>query len=485
MRRLADDVTDEKLEREESKAPSKPNRHAVIMRGVVTPVLGLIAVACIVLGVLNATIWRPSTEITARTEVSGTRYIITDPGVLGLVDDHVSMTVEEPDDEATVCVATGSAKDVSGWLSGASYVRVTGMSEWTTLSTTEAASQGESSESDDDVSFGDSDMWTSVECGEGSATLSVTDEDSTQIAIVDLGEDDSTATVSMNWVRQTVPDFAMPLYFAGGMCAVMAVFTATVFAMPPRKRRKRVVEGVAPATAAEGDAAGQTSGDDTGTVEAVQTTTGSMQPIASVPPRSKRRRRHARHGGGRRSAASPEQTGFQEPVVVDPHARNMVADQLAGAGAVGAAAGTAGAVAGSAASAAAAATSSVGEVASGVTSGVISGIGSAGSDTTSGAEPASQDPSTGSWTAVAGNASAVDDASAGHAEEAQTSVISQDELAAYFARLAQESQEMQAFEPPQPPESAQSSTSTTDGDAPAINWGYGVPGLNDDERRES
>lgn len=483
MRRLADDVTDEKLEREESKAPSKPNRHAVIMRGVVTPVLGLIAVACIVLGVLNATIWRPSTEITARTEVSGTRYIITDPGVLGLVDDHVSMTVEEPDDEATVCVATGSAKDVSGWLSGASYVRVTGMSEWTTLSTTEAASQGESSESDDDVSFGDSDMWTSVECGEGSATLSVTDEDSTQIAIVDLGEDDSTATVSMNWVRQTVPDFAMPLYFAGGMCAVMAVFTATVFAMPPRKRRKRVVEGVAPATAAEGDAAEQASGDDTGTVEAVQTTTGSMQPIASVPPRSKRRRRHARHGGGRRSAASPEQTGSQEPVVIDPHARNMVADQLAGAGA---AAGTAGAVAGSAASAAAAATSSVGEAASGVTSGVISGIGSAGSDTTSGMDSvASQDSSTGSWTASAGTVSAVADASAGHAEEAQTSVISQDELAAYFARLAQESQEMQAFEPPQPPESAQSSTSTTDGDAPAINWGYGVPGLNDDERRES
>lgn len=483
MRRLADDVTDEKLEREESKAPSKPNRHAVIMRGVVTPVLGLIAVACIVLGVLNATIWRPSTEITARAEVSGTRYIITDPGVLGLVDDHVSMMVEEPDDEATVCVATGSAKDVSGWLSGASYVRVTGMSEWTTLSTTEAASQGERSESDDDVSFADSDMWTSVECGDGSATLSVTDEDSTQIAIVDLGEDDSTATVSMNWVRQTVPDFAMPLYFAGGMCAVMAVFTATVFAMPPRKRRKRVVEGVAPATAAEGDAAGQTAGDDTGTVEAVQTTTGSMQPIASVPPRSKRRRRHARHGGGRRSAASPEQTGSQEPVVIDPHARNMVADQLAGAGA---AAGTAGAVAGSAASAAAAATSSIGEAASGVTSGVISGIGSAGSDTTSGAEPvASQGPSTGSWTASAGNASAVDDTSVGHAEEAQTSVISQDELAAYFARLAQESQEMQAFEPPQPPESAQSSTPTTDGDAPAINWGYGVPGLNDDERRES
>ena len=43
----------------------RPTRHAMIMRGVVTPIFGLLAVAAIVLGVLNATIWKPSSEITA------------------------------------------------------------------------------------------------------------------------------------------------------------------------------------------------------------------------------------------------------------------------------------------------------------------------------------------------------------------------------------------------------------------------------------
>ncbi|MBM6687130.1 hypothetical protein H9X89_16395, partial [Faecalicatena contorta] len=89
-----------------------------------------------VLGVLNATIWQPSREIVATATVSGTRYVVTDPGVLGLVDDRVSMTVKSKNAEATVCVAEGSMKDITGWISGNPYVRVTGLSDWTALSVT-------------------------------------------------------------------------------------------------------------------------------------------------------------------------------------------------------------------------------------------------------------------------------------------------------------------------------------------------------------
>lgn len=270
------------------------------MRGVVTPICGLIAVACIVLGVLNATIWRPSREITATASVSGTRYVVTDPGVLGLVDDTVTMTVENDDAEATVCVAEGSMKDVTGWISGNPYVRVTGLSEWDALSVADAEAQGRDMAGDGDVAFADSDMWTAVECDAGSATFRTTDKDASHVALVDLGEDDSSAELSMHWVRHNMPNFAMPFYFAGGICVVMAVLCASVFAMPPHKRRK--------AAAAEA-------------VEVVEETTG-MGPGNVVAEEAGPRRARRRHGRGRNVERADG-----EPVIVDPSTRNMVSDQ--------------------------------------------------------------------------------------------------------------------------------------------------------------
>ena len=64
------------------KGAKRPSRHAKIMRGVVTPIFGLLAVAAVVLGYMNATMWKPSTEITASATMSGSRYVVTDPNVL-------------------------------------------------------------------------------------------------------------------------------------------------------------------------------------------------------------------------------------------------------------------------------------------------------------------------------------------------------------------------------------------------------------------
>ena len=294
------------------------------MRFVVTPILGVIAVACIVLGVLNATIWKPDRDITAEASVSGTRYVVTDPGVLGLVDDAVTMTVTGGNADATVCTAIGSMKDVAGWLSGTPYVRVTGLSEWTALSTTDAEAQGESLAGDGDVAFADSDMWTSVACDTGGVTIEATDEDSSRVALVDLGEDEASADIAMQWVRQSLPNYALPFYIGGGVSAVLAVLSATVLAMPWGGRRKRETE-------------------------------------------------------------PEEQPSDGEPTIVDPAARNLVADQLES------------------------------------------------SDTAEAAADASEDASGD----VSDDASdGGDDADADVSD--QTSVISQDELMAYFARFAQE-----------------------------------------------
>lgn len=84
------------LQEEQEKPQSKvgPTRHAKIMRGIVTPIFGLLAITCIVLGVLNATIWKPSTQVSASATVTGPQYVVTDPNVLQLVDDRVTISAK-------------------------------------------------------------------------------------------------------------------------------------------------------------------------------------------------------------------------------------------------------------------------------------------------------------------------------------------------------------------------------------------------------
>ncbi|MBW3081283.1 hypothetical protein [Bifidobacterium saguinibicoloris] len=333
-------------------AARRARRHAVVMRGVVTPLFGLLAVAAFAVGALNATIWQPSRVIDATAAVTGSRYVLTDPDVLGLVDDNVKVAVQAKGGD-DVCVALASAKDAAGWLSGASYTRLTGLSDWSTFAVAKEKSGTKAQTSDADVAFKDSDMWRKVACGAGKATLTAKATSEHDVALVDLGAAGASGTVSFTWTRQTLPDYATPMYFIGGLLAVLAVLTATVFAMPPHKRRKRIVESSG-ATQAEA----QAEQEEVSFGEAVAGSLGGIKP--SFAPKGRRRRRHA-------AGANPPQPVGDQPVVVDPGARNLVAD----------AAGT--------------------------------------------NQPAGD----------AGASAAYDDAEA-------TSVISTDELQAYFARLAQE-----------------------------------------------
>lgn len=309
-------------EQEQPQVKAGPTRHAKIMRGIVTPILGLLAVACIVLGVLNATMWKPSARITASSSVNGSRYVVTDPGVLSLIDKRVNITAKASDASANVCIAIGSARDVAGWIAGTPYTRITGLSDWSALSTQKAAAQGTADQSDNQVAVQDSDMWTKTSCGNGTANLQIkgtaTDDGTNAVALIDFG-DAKNATVSLDWTRQTLPDFAMPLYFAGGLFVILAILAASVFAMPPHKRRHRAAAAVAGVGSEQGDS------------EAVSTwvknaeTSASRNEKASTSKR--KRRRHASH----RSGARAQEPDDQQPTIIDPAARNLVADQQANA----------------------------------------------------------------------------------------------------------------------------------------------------------
>lgn len=176
----------------------RPTKRARFMRGVVAPIFGLLAALSIVLGVLNATVWKPSSIVSAHANVYGSRYIVTDPGVLNLVDYRVKISVAALNSRKPICVAVGLAKDVRGWTKGYSVQRITGLNNWNSLSTdvmnADDNARVDSAKTDDskvsknvskdaskDVDFKDSDLWTNATCQMGLAKLFVNAADFEQV----------------------------------------------------------------------------------------------------------------------------------------------------------------------------------------------------------------------------------------------------------------------------------------------------------------
>lgn len=281
----------------------RPTKRAKFMRGIVAPIFGLLAVLSIVLGVLNATVWKPNSIVSAHTNVYGSRYIVTDPGVLNLVDYRVKISVAALNTRKPICVAVGLAKDVRGWTRGYSVQRITGLQDWENLSTVPMKADDSAksdvnnknsvdsannsySKASKDVDFKDSDLWTNATCQMGLAKLFVNAEDfeqsenivpgdlssgnavnqanqanqensqsnhqkvssalrakiSRRVLIIDLGKNSPEAFVEFRWRRHNLPDFATPLYFVGALFALLCVLSASVFAMAPHRRRnKRLV----------------------------------------------------------------------------------------------------------------------------------------------------------------------------------------------------------------------------------------------------
>ena len=281
----------------------RPTKRARFMRGVVAPIFGLLAALSIVIGVLNATVWKPSSIVSAHANVYGSRYIVTDPGVLNLVDYRVKISVAALNSRKPICVAVGLAKDVRGWTKGYSVQRITGLNNWNSLSTdvmqADDDARIDSTKTDDskvskdvskDVDFKDSDLWTNATCQMGLAKLSINAADFEQagnaadlalkqesqersqeqnnaqsnaqngaqsqtshqklsselqskiarrVLIIDLGKNSPEAFVELRWRRHNLPDFATPMYFVGALFILLCGLSASVFAMAPHRRRNK------------------------------------------------------------------------------------------------------------------------------------------------------------------------------------------------------------------------------------------------------
>ncbi|WP_187365387.1 hypothetical protein [Cellulosimicrobium cellulans] len=230
-----------------------------MLQRLIAAVLGVLGVAAIGLGVASATVWRADDPLVATAAPgSGTRTLVTDPGVLELAGDPVTVTVRA--DGAPVVLAVGRDTDVTAWVGDDPYERVTGLSDWHTLATTagqeaqptaaptaspteEAAAEAAPSPTASDdagaaaATVADptgNDMWVAEVAGDGSATLEwPAQEGRWSLLAVSLG--DAAPVLDLSWPQTVTTPWLWPGVALGVLLlAVAAILLVRIL----RERRE-------------------------------------------------------------------------------------------------------------------------------------------------------------------------------------------------------------------------------------------------------
>lgn len=190
-----------------------------MVRRVLGVLLVVLGAASIVLGVLSATSWRTSDTVTVTTPSADVPVVVVEPGVAGIVDRVVDLTVTAADPTQTVTLVTARDVDADGWIGDAGVQRVEDLADWTELLTT--TTEGEQEVPDPAVS----DMWLKVQQAEGAIELEDfrAPEDRTVLMVVRDGTDGPAPTVSFTWHRDVATPYLMPLVGAGIAAVVLGI----------------------------------------------------------------------------------------------------------------------------------------------------------------------------------------------------------------------------------------------------------------------
>lgn len=184
-------------------------------------------------GIATATVLRDSDTVVATATPSGDgTMVVTEPGVLGLVDDQVTVKATVPEGQK-VTLALGSDVDVLGWVGSDPYDSVTGLSSWETLSVAPGApattDDEESAEPAEKPASGPdpagSDMWITEVSGEGTVQMRWTEQPGRVVLLAaGVGKGAEAPTLQLTWPRPVNTPYLWPGVLGGGFALILGVF---------------------------------------------------------------------------------------------------------------------------------------------------------------------------------------------------------------------------------------------------------------------
>ena len=210
--------------------------------------MGVVALVCVLVGLLGVTVLRPPTHQVSSV-VSTTDLIMTRGNVLSIVKDDVTVTATSKSG-APVTLSIGTTQDVKGWIGDAAYTEVIGVeSDRTKLkaeshdaigpsrvpSPTPAQSGAQSgvqsgaqplaepSSADLVQQLASSDMWFKQASGEGTVSLDLENVPSGRSALAASAAGPGDLTLTLTWKVEQTNTLAIIAFLAACVFALIAL----------------------------------------------------------------------------------------------------------------------------------------------------------------------------------------------------------------------------------------------------------------------
>ncbi|MBR6459836.1 MAG: hypothetical protein IKS49_06770 [Actinomycetaceae bacterium] len=183
-------------------------------------VLGVIVFVSGIVSLISG-LTHPQIEASA---VSGeSAYVMTEPGVLDLVNDKVQVTVQAASEDSTVSLGIGTAEDVQAWSQGLPVFDVTGLKDWQHFSGTDRPAEVE-----DRPDATGSDLWLHEESGQGSVSFDYKVIEPGNTSLIAHSSDNEPVTLTLSWKRPHVVIDTLPIAVIGGLMVAIGVVLSLI-----------------------------------------------------------------------------------------------------------------------------------------------------------------------------------------------------------------------------------------------------------------
>lgn len=224
-----------------------------MLQRLIAALLGLLGLAAAALGIASATAWRADDPLIA-TATADTATLVTEPGVLEVAGEPVTVTVRATG--SPVVLAVGRDTDVAGWVGDDPHQLVTGLADWHDLALQDAATPAPagspsaepsasapepspSASADDGAAQQTaadptgSDMWVTEVNGDGAATLEWTAPPEGRWSLLAVSLGDTDPTLELSWPQEVTTPWLWP----GVATGVLLLAVAAILAVRIRRSR--------------------------------------------------------------------------------------------------------------------------------------------------------------------------------------------------------------------------------------------------------
>lgn len=222
-----------------------------MIRRILTIVLIVLGVGTIGAAIASATVWKPDTVVTVPLpQEPAVEYVVTEPGVLNIVNETVKIHVKARDGESPVFLAMGRTDDVEAWVAPSDHGQITGLDDWDALAyravdgvVPEPAEDEGDAEADEDAEDetpanpADSDMWVEEVNGVGELTYTWDEIPGRWSMLVATDGSSPAPMVELTWEREVPTPALIPGIILGALLFLIGLGLLAAELIGRRKNR--------------------------------------------------------------------------------------------------------------------------------------------------------------------------------------------------------------------------------------------------------